>query len=260
MAERPYIPDVDIFVVHTKLEEHLARLIVGALIDHGYSVGVSMPREHTPAVEARATSASARAVLVIWPIEEDSVDLLEMEARTAAQRNALVEIYAGRMRPGVRYAGPVPIDFTGWDYKEPGTPWARLIKRLTPLCGAPRRRPIDKNELTQKAVLGATGMLTLAVIIGVVGQLTQQRPPTSNTAEAPDPILTAPQAPPIERVEEALVAPKRPDGIVLEGGPEAGYKRDLGDVDEGIDVDKLPPATAPPPPPTPEPVLIGPEQ
>lgn len=255
MLDRQYSPEVDIFVAHQKLEEQLARLLVRALLDSGYTVGVSRPREHTTEVEARATSASARAVLVIWPIrEDDEVDLLKMEARSAAQRGALVQIYAGRFRHSDNFSGPTPVDFAGWDYKEPGTPWKALTRRLVPLCGPPLRRPIDKVEFTQKAVLAVTGITTMAVITGVVVQLEQDP-----MVAAPAPVLEAPQAPPIVHAEEAITTPVRPDGTALEGGPPpGGYKRDLGEVDQGIDVDKLPPADPPPPPPAPERTFQGP--
>lgn len=229
---------VDVFVVHTQMEWQIARSIVELLAAHGYTVGASQ-RVEKPGCVARATPADARAVVVIWPLDRGLCDMLEMEARAAAQRGALVQIYAGRVRPSEPHAGSAPVDFTGWDYTRPGAKWAALLSRLRPLCGAPPTRPVDVNALTQKAVMFSTLAITLAAIVAALGQGAGE----DIEVAAPDPQFTAPVAQPIVSVEDVR-APVHPGASMLEGGP-GDYKRDLGDIDQGIDVAKLPPAEAP---------------
>jgi len=229
---------VDVFVVHTQMEWQIARQLVDLLVAHGYTVGASKHVERPGAV-AVATSADARATIVIWPLDHGLCDMLEMEARAAAQRGALVQIYAGRVRPSETYASSEPIDFTGWDYTRPGAKWEALLHRLRPLCGPPRRRPVDVIALTQKVVLVGVLGVTVAAIFAALGQVARD----GTEVAAPGPLLTAPEAPPIVSAEEAH-APVHVGAAVEEGGP-GDYKRDLGDIDQGIDVAKLPPAEAP---------------
>jgi hypothetical protein len=229
---------IDVFVVHTQMEWHIARSLVDLLVAHGFTVGSSRHVER-PGVVAGATPGDARATIVIWPLDRGLCDMLEMEARAAAQRGALVEIYAGRVRPSETYAGSRPVDFTGWDYTRPGMKWETLLHRLRPLCGPPRKRPVDVVAMTQKVVLFGTLAITMTAIIAALGQVARD----GTKVVARDPMLTAPRAAPIVSPEEAP-APVHP-GVVVEAGGPGDYKRDLGDIDQGIDVAKLPPAEAP---------------
>jgi hypothetical protein len=231
-------PTIDVYVVHTQMEWQIARSMVELLTAWGYTVGASQ-RVELPGCVARATPADARATVVIWPLDLGLCDMLKLEARAAAQRGALVQIYAGRVRPDETYPGPPAVDFTAWDYTRPGARWETLIRRLTPLCGPPRSRPLDVNGLTQKTVLIGTLMVTLTAIVTVLGQSGREQVQVA----APDPHLTAPVAPPIVTVADVPEAPVHP-GIVLTGGPDE-YKTDLGDVDLGVDVAKIPPADQP---------------
>lgn len=231
-------PTIDVYVVHTQMEWQMARSIVELLTAWGYSVGASQ-RVERPGFVANALPADARATVVIWPLDLGLCDMLKLEARAAAQRGALVQIYAGRVRPDETYPGPAAVDFTAWDYTRPGAKWEMLIRRLTPLCGAPRSRPLDVNGLTQKTVLVGTLMVTLTAIVAALGQGGREHVQVAT----PDPQFTAPVAPPIVSVEDVREAPARM-GVVLSGGPDE-YKTDLGDIDQGVDVAKIPPADLP---------------
>lgn len=229
---------IDVFVVHTQMEWQIARSLVDLLVVHGFKVAASRHVDR-PGVVAGVTPADARATIVIWPLDSGLCDMLEMEARAAAQRGTLVQVYAGRVRPSETYAGSSPVDFTGWDYTHPGGKWEALLNRLRPLCGPPRTRPVDINALTQKVVLVSTLAVTLAAIIAVLGQVSRE----GVHVAVPDPLLTEPVAPPIISAEEATDS-VHVGGVVETGGP-GEYKRDLGDIDLGVDVAKLPPADSP---------------
>ncbi|MDX2235414.1 MAG: hypothetical protein NW200_13025 [Hyphomonadaceae bacterium] len=253
---------VDIYIVHMETEWQLAKTLAGYLHALGYLVSPAQKLE-LPAFDlagrAEALPSEACAVLVIWPSRAELFPKPALEARAAAQRGRLVQIYAGHERPPERYAGQPPVAFAGWDYAPTGAQWKTLLSRLKPLCGPPPKPSVDVVQTVQWGVLCATFVAALAASVLALGQGDQR----GRTIEAAPPQPIDGMTPTAEPARVTAEAPARPLGDVVRelatadsayGGPET-YDRDLG-----VDTGKAAPAdVAPEPQPPPRRPPQGPE-
>lgn len=257
----------DIYIVHTELEWVVAKAMARALDACGYVVAPTKTLELPDRPVVNCLPADAAAVIVIWPIAptEFGMPALELEARAAAERGNLVQVFAGVARPHDTYRGPPAVDFTAWDHDARSRQFRSLLRRIGPLCGGPRTRPRDEVEDTQKLVLLGTLGVTLAAIFFALGQSSHH----DQQASAPQPPLT-PDAtePPHVALSAAAAKGKRAQDIAFAagpaptenvGGPENGYDKDLGVDPADTRVPSPPAPPAPPPAPARRPVQ-GPDQ
>ena len=248
----------DIYIVHTEMEWQVAKAIGRALDAHGYVIAPTKTLELPGRRVVKTLPADADAVIVIWPIAptEFGMPTLELEARAAARRGALVQIFAGVARPGEPYPGRAPVDFTVWDRTNTSGEFRALLRRLRPLCGPPRTRPPDVVRATTQTIMFATTMVALGAIFLALGQSIRRHELQASPA-------LAPVSPVEERdtrvaLSAAIAKDKRADNATFTvepdraniGGLENGYDKDLG-VDPADTV--LTPPTPPPAPPAPPP-------
>lgn len=234
---------VDIYIVHMDSEWQIAQIVAGFMHEQGYVVAPT----HTLALPAISgpdpMPADARAVLVIWPIRSELFPKPALEARAAAQRGHLLQIYAGQARPQETYPGPTPINFATWDYQAAGPQWAQLMNQLRKLCGPPPRPKVDVAAATQTAVMVGTLFMAIIGAIFALGQSGQQPTlqagpdmPIDGAQSAPAEVATSADARPIREVARDITADDK-----LSGGPtNEDYEKD-----RGVEVGKTPPAAVP---------------
>ena len=251
----------DVHIVHTELEWQVAKAIARALDAHGYTVAPTRTLELPDRRLVNTLPADARAVIVIWPIARTDFGMpaLELEARAAAQRGNLVQIYAGAVRPSEVHAGAPPVDFNGWDHASTGKQWRALLQRLRPLSGPPPTRPLDTIATTQHAVLAGTFVAACGAALFALSQSghnQEQLVAPATPIAQPDLVAAG------VTLRAAIAKHPRPEGEADAGKADAtdfggpdGYDADLG-ID-GADP-RLAPQPSPPPPPTKRPAQ-GPE-
>jgi hypothetical protein len=135
----------------------------------GYSVGPAKALDLPERPEHEPTEADAQCVIAVWSATSVSSAAVQYAARTALNRNALVEIRTGRAIPSERYANGSPIDFSTWEHTTREGSWRALLRRLRPICGAPPKRPLDLVEVGPRALmLGVAGVsiMTSALMLG----------------------------------------------------------------------------------------------
>ena len=234
----------------------MAKALARALDAHGYVVAPTKTLELPDRRVVDASPADADAVIVIWPIAptEFGMPALELEARAAAQRGNLVQIYAGHARPAEPYPGRTPLDFKAWDPAGKSGPLRALLRRVRPLCGPPRMRPRDATRsalnVTNALLLGVC-MLAVGIIFMALGQGGRQRElqaaaPTAPAVKPEETETRVALSTPVTKSkpeEEAYVSAES-DRRSNTGGLEDGYDRDLG-VDPADTRIASPPAPPP---------------
>jgi hypothetical protein len=216
----------DVWISYFVPDFVFAHRIAEVLHNLGYTVAPYEVLNYAHLPREKLTPNDARCVIALWTPNALEEKQIQADARTAGNRQALVEIGFRGACPDRRFSDAALINFPRFDNAPHGAQWRKLFARIHAICGPPPKRRLDFLNKAPATIAALATMAGVGATVVMMGNMAQER------QEAASRPFTPPATQ--EITSEILATAKRPSLMpttVIEsdlGGPKDYIAPDFG--------------------------------